>query len=343
MTRSGGTVATISQKNSNLDMNEKLKLDGKFFATLNMGFANTLLKQSFANPNLNYKVDNADIVFHYTSLEKFISIIESQSLYFTNLNYLNDSKEFQHGVDIIKDVIKNYSTTESKSLILEAINKNIQYIYKSPRYIACFSKNGDLLSQWRAYDNHGKGIAVGFETDELDNFHAIDISMKNIEYNESIQKNVITEIITIALNYFEQTKEMFDWKGYDYEYLVSTSIIEFLKEFISTYKHPTFSEEKEFRIEYCVDGNMNKIEDQELMFRATEHLLIPFLKIPFIDSHEVSDSEAPLIKKKKLPIKKIIIGPSLNFDLNSESIQNLLSKNGYKDIEIVESKIPYRL
>lgn len=167
--------------------------------------------------------------------------------------------------------------------------------------------------------------------------------MKNIEYNESIQKNVITEIITIALNYFEQTKEMFDWKGYDYEYLVSTSIIEFLKEFISTYKHPTFSEEKEFRIEYCVDGNMNKIEDQELMFRATEHLLIPFLKIPFIDSHEVSDSEAPLIKKKKLPIKKIIIGPSLNFDLNSESIQNLLSKNGYKDIEIVESKIPYRL
>lgn len=156
MTRSGGTVATISQKNSNLDMNEKLKLDGKFFATLNMGFANTLLKQSFANPNLNYKVDNADIVFHYTSLEKFISIIESQSLYFTNLNYLNDSKEFQHGVDIIKDVIKNYSTTESKSLILEAINKNIQYIYKSPRYIACFSKNGDLLSQWRAYANHGK-------------------------------------------------------------------------------------------------------------------------------------------------------------------------------------------
>jgi Protein of unknown function (DUF2971) len=325
---------------------EKIKLNGDNFAALKMGFAEVLLSQAFANPKLNYKVENSDLVFHYTTLEKFVSIIESQSFYFTNLNYLNDSKEYYHGVDLIIKIIKNYSTTEHKRAILDAVVENITHIYKSPKYIACFSKNGDLLGQWRAYANNGKGIAVGFRTENIPDFHALNISPMNIEYNESVQTNVITEIITIALNYFEEIKEVFDWTGYSYEYLISTQIIETLEVFISTFKHPTFSEEKEFRLEYCVDGNMNKKEDHQLMFRATENLIIPFLKIPYsdpeYDNEYKSLDEQPSLKKK-LPIEKIIIGPSLNFDLNYESIQNLLLTYGYEKIEIVQSEIPYRL
>lgn len=322
---------------------DKIKLDENNFASLKMRLAEVILSQAFANPKLNYKVANADLVFHYTSLEKFISIIESQSFYFTNLNYLNDSKEYHYGVDIIRDVIKKYCVTDTNSAILDAVLKNIKHIYKSPRYITCFSKNGDLLSQWRAYANDGKGIAVGFKTEKLGDFNAIDISQMNIEYNKSTQTNVITEIVTISLNYFEKTKEIFDWTRYDYEYLIATTIIETLETFIPTFKHPTFSEEKEFRIEYCIDGNMNKIEHHQLMFRASENLIIPFLKIPYSDVNNNDSYDELSNLKKKLPIEKIIIGPSLNFDLNYESIQNLLLNYGYKDVEIVQSEIPYRL
>jgi hypothetical protein len=42
-------------------------------------------------------------------------------------------------------------------------------LYKIPNiiqrkmFLTCFSENGDLLSQWRAYGNNGDGVAIGFD------------------------------------------------------------------------------------------------------------------------------------------------------------------------------------
>lgn len=42
--------------------------------------------------------------------------------------------------------------------------------YDEPLYTACFSGNGDLLSQWRGYAGDGTGIAIGFKTKYLKNW-----------------------------------------------------------------------------------------------------------------------------------------------------------------------------
>lgn len=42
------------------------------------------------------------------------------------------------------------------------------YIESSePILIACFSKNGDKLSQWRSYGQDGYGVAIGFGLDKI--------------------------------------------------------------------------------------------------------------------------------------------------------------------------------
>jgi hypothetical protein len=46
---------------------------------------------------------------------------------------------------------------------------------------------------------------------------------------------------------------------------------------------------------------------------------------------------------KKIPISHIIIGPSLDFELNKHSIKDFLSKNGYSNVKIIPSEVPYRI
>lgn len=326
-----------------MEENNKIKLNDSIWANLEYQLANHLLNEAFVNPNLNHKIENSEIVYHYTTLESFISIVESQSFYFTNLNYLNDRKEYDHGVDIILDTLKLHThneTSESKLKILTYVEKNLESVHKSSRYIACFSKNGDLLSQWRSYGNQGKGISVGFKTSDLDYFDGGFINCMNIEYREEFQRKIIYEIIKIILDYFENIKNSIDWIGYNYESLVSKSIVQILEEFISNFKDPSFDEEKEFRLEYKIDGNINENDNNKLFFRSNGSLIIPFYKIEYVDKNDNLSIES---KYKKLPIEKIIIGPSLDYKLNKNSIEIFLSKLGYKNIEIIQSKIPYRI
>ena len=46
---------------------------------------------------------------------------------------------------------------------------------------------------------------------------------------------------------------------------------------------------------------------------------------------------------RQFPIKKLIIGPSLDFESVKLGIEELLRKKDYKDVVIEKSKIPYRI
>lgn len=316
---------------------EKTKIDGDTWASIRYTLSDRILHQCFTNPKLNYQVATAsNLAYHYTTLDKFISILEGQSLYFTNLNYLNDRTEYNHGVDMISDVISKIMPEHPHSDILESIERNIHLIFKSSRYVACFSSNGDLLSQWRAYGNDGQGLAIGFDPMNLENVRNGIISGKYIHYKEEAQKNIIEEIIALSTNYFIGIKAQYDWFDHDYTFLVSKTIIEMLEEFISNFKHPSFEEESEFRLEYTLDGNMNKPERNAIQFRSNGRLIIPYVKLNYGEKEEQKYT-------KRLPIRKIILGPSLDFNLNKLSIEQLLKSMGYIDIEIVQSAIPYRL
>ncbi len=48
-------------------------------------------------------------------------------------------------------------------------------------------------------------------------------------------------------------------------------------------------------------------------------------------------------KIKQLPITDIIIGPSLDFELNKHSIKDFLKKNEYLEVKISPSDVPYRI
>jgi hypothetical protein len=100
----------------------KIEMNHVIWTNINIHLANHLFKESFVNPNLNYKVENTEVVYHYATLDSFLSIVESQSLYFTNLYYLNDRKEYNHGVEIVLDTLKDQAYNETSETVLKIFN-----------------------------------------------------------------------------------------------------------------------------------------------------------------------------------------------------------------------------
>ncbi len=321
----------------------------EYWTCIRMILANDLIKKSLADQRLYHKSELSDIIYHYTSLSGLIGIIESQALFSSNIQFLNDRKEFEYGVELILSTISKLKKKKRNLNILEKVEKNIDLIYKCERYVTCFSLKGDLLSQWRAYGNNGYGISIGFDRFNLTSSLSQYLNEKMIVYNENDQIYSIEKQINWIIEYFENTKELIDWNGYDYDFLVAKEIIEYLEMSISSFKHPSFEDEKEYRIEYEIGGNINKEGKEKLFFKSTDNLVVPYLKLTneykdYISNPDYKENDVhPTFVVKKLPIKEIIIGPSLDFQSNKESISKLLKSNGYENIEIIESDVPYRI
>lgn len=48
-----------------------------------------------------------------------------------------------------------------------------------------------------------------------------------------------------------------------------------------------------------------------------------------------------MCKLQKLPIREIVIGPTLHPGLAQKALDSLLKKNGYPDVLITQSEIPF--
>jgi len=324
---------------------QKIILNDRNWASLKYGLAEFLLKNAFANEKLNHKVKPYETIYHYTDLNGLIAILESQSFYCTNINFLNDRKEFNHGVDLVKENINSITGNKRNKEILKHLKTEIDSILDIDRYVTCFSKNGDLLSQWRSYGNQGKGISIGFAPHEMEESLADEVFGMDIVYNPETQNGIIEEYLKIIPEYFKQNKELFDWGNYNYDFLVAKSTIEFIEGALATFKHPSFIEEEEFRIEYKFDGILNKTKEKEILFRSSDNLIIPYVKLfsKFTEKKHKPDNEKHTDFGTKLPLKEIILGPSLDYEINKVGIKKLLDKTNYKNIEIKQSAIPYRI
>ena len=316
-----------------------------------MELSQKLFFKSTSNGNPKKQLSWPETIYHYTSLQGLKSIIETQKIYCTNINFLNDKKEYKYGVDLIRNIIKRLKDEDLNIQILEMIEKNIDLIFNSERYVTCFSMDGDLLSQWRAYAKYGKGVAIGFDFKLLKTTTAQISSIKRIEYDVNNQNKKIKEFIQIIIQFFEKKNEMIYWEDSTYEESVATIVIKYLEDIIASYKHPSFGEEQEYRFQYVIDGNAQK-GDEEILFRASDTLIIPYIELQpqyntFVedktngkyDDHSVNSIHII----RQFPIKKLIIGPSLDFESVKLGIKELLRKKDYKDVDIEKSKIPYRI
>lgn len=80
-----------------------------------------------------------------------------------------------------------------------------------------------------------------------------------------------------------------------------------------------------------------ELEARLLSYRATDYGIAPYLRLTG-GSEDLAVVEAPA----PLPIRAVAISPSPNGAAAEHSVQRLLHANGYGDVPVVRSTIPYR-
>ena len=98
------------------------------------------------------------VLYHYTTQEGLLGIVSSKEIWATHTQYLNDTREFHHALEILQQ-----ETTDQPVLRDEWY----QIISGANVCVCSFSEDGDSLSQWRAYGGRASGFAIGFSGEYL--------------------------------------------------------------------------------------------------------------------------------------------------------------------------------
>jgi hypothetical protein len=109
-------------------------------------------------------------LFHYTNTSGFQGIVSSKSIWATDYRYLNDTEEFVIGERIVQELAEELRAPMAESpqrWLLEnfaTFHQAMRLTQMTNIFVASFSQEGNLLSQWRAYGARGAGYSIGFST-----------------------------------------------------------------------------------------------------------------------------------------------------------------------------------
>lgn len=275
---------------------------------------------------------------HYTNLQGLVGIVESGGYWLSDLRFLNDAKEFEHGRELALELIDTRIARPRhdpfKAVLQElrgALNQPIHERY----FVASFSKDSDSLEQWRAYASGSDGVALVFENSESTNnafmceprLH----SSRAIYDDGKKKRSILNSISRFSIEY---RKELLSgnrtvscrpdlWANHLLGALTNAFI---------TFKHHAFRTENEVRIVAtfgAIDRSKGKISH-----RVREGRIVPYVNSALF----YGDVSA----RRPLPLREVIVGPVAAQAVTIESVKTFLANSGYVDVLVRPSVIPYR-
>jgi hypothetical protein len=207
-------------------------------------------------------------------------------------------------------------------------------------YLACFCEEGDLLSQWRAYGANGGGFCIGLESRDIGLRTPLkaepDFVLRRVFYTTELLAKLKDELITDTLPHVEGDLAR-STEGSDQQMVIGSYCHFFAQavaEFLFCFKHPTFHEEKEWRAVFVTPGAYDRRASDRVKFRATPSAIVPYVELDLSCSAGANAD--------KLPITKIVHGPTLHPELTKKSLSQLLQHRDYHFVDVEGSSIPYR-
>jgi hypothetical protein len=281
-----------------------------------------------------YIPDPNELIYHYCRPEAFLEIMRTQTVWLSAYYVLNDSAERKWGYSIflkaanqLQEQVGKQFTDKIKAMIQRAYSQTILMI-------SSYSLDPDVLTQWRAYADDGRGFAIGFSPELI----RIPAKPLRVLYDEELQ---IQELLGNLRHTYEYEKSIgfkYDEEFQSHWYNIGLDLC--------AYKNPAFREEKEIRFAHvsglAPEGNSGRIvpagaRDQtgkrlskpaKIHFRITAGVVVPYVALDYSNKGTI------------LPIKEVILGPrNENADSNIEIFLNTM---GMKGIKVRRSNVPYR-
>jgi Protein of unknown function (DUF2971) len=270
------------------------------------------------------------LLHHYTSLDAALSIIQQRDIWLCHCEYLNDGSEISRAASLIKERIAYVQQHSINSRMQQQFyaDVNTGFVSQSQLYEAfVFSmsegKSGingqDILSAWRAYGNHGRGVFISFESQHFIIFSkgAIGFRLSRVIYDDRLQEQIVDELLNEGYKLY---CAMSDPKE------AIKCMVAALMFLMPIMKHPDFGEEKEWRLIY-----LPKDEDpsaSKRKFFVRDDIIVPYYSMQDTSGDKVSTTP---------PIAEIMVGPSTHQALNLRTMEFLRARAVVKG-----SSIPYR-
>lgn len=243
--------------------------------------------------------------YHYTSAVGLIGIFSNRVLWASDCMFLNDRNELHEFEDVCEAVIADNGAGFPRETL-----DGVQAVLDSRRGLSTLSvslsEEGDLLSQWRAYCPREGGYSIGFKPDFWKKLKAsFSFSFLKCIYDEPGQRRALEELIAMM--------EPSTRKGWKDSFELTSRYLRPLM------KHPSFHEEKEWRI-VCLDPT-DIIPG--LKYRPAANLIVPFFEMQ--------------IEGDMLPIEEVVIGPCSDPAMAERGLRKFLAAIQQDQIQIRRS------
>jgi hypothetical protein len=280
-------------------------------------------------------------LYHYTTGVGLRGILQSGVIWLTDIFALNDPSELRHSVNHAEALLHLEARTGHPAATVFA-KRFAEIMMDAPSavahfFVASFSENGDDLGQWRAYGDDGRGIALGFDRELLEQAfvmphgHIIESnSTFPMTYDDALCKRICTGLIKEAIPLIAMPHG---------RHLQNDTINEFMKNLsmqlglavLQTalyFKHEAYNDEREYRF---MQIRAIKARLDDLKFRVGK-------------ASKIRYAEFPWARLGPTALQKVVIGPTADLTAATALIGDLLSGAGVNpgNVEIIGSQIPYR-
>lgn len=297
-----------------------------------------------------------ELLYHCTDQNGLLAILESQAFRATDIRFLNDTEELEHGLRTAISLAKQAfaDAGEDGQKVVEYLQDNLCFWFnKRPVFSVSLTgplkkhetlpdsidDPGDRLSMWRSYSGSGNGYSIGIPKEVTE--YRIDI--EGVDRQEcSYPKDTKEEYLTEILNHFgdllnecnekaiEKTKHgiPYDQAMNEMKTEVNTGFDEILPDLevqIAACKHEGFWEEREWRLTVALPSDDKRVFHTSGRFGITPRV---YFKLRGPDG--------------LLPIKRMVVGPCPHKVEALESLRGLLIQRGYSHVALSSSQIPYR-
>jgi Protein of unknown function (DUF2971) len=257
-------------------------------------------------------------------------IVESRSLWATDIRYLSDAAELTHFLRTLHFVIQGREGMgDDPNGVLKQFDDWLAQRRPAARMVfaASFSTQGDLLSQWRAYCPEAGGVSLGFSFNALFSAaQAASFRVGRCIYDHAEQNELASEILDSILQFASEVGPEHDRAATDKYVHVFEQVEAQLLLVGALLKHPAYKEELEWR---AVSPVLTDDRDPRIQYREGRSMLLPYLTLPIA------------VTGASVPIDTVFVGPTPHPDLATDAVSRFLSGNTIL-AGAFKSVVPYR-
>jgi hypothetical protein len=291
------------------------------------------------------------LLAHYTSIQTVEKILTMEEVWLSNPLFMNDMEELHFGLNvgmhqfqhlsIVEEICGKKKADDARRLISDCFI-NFEKNHALNVSVFCLSEhhpedNDGRLSMWRAYGSDGNGAAIVLNTEHVYKWEGSPLIFAKVDYLsmndrlEKLQKIIVNWCHIVAKNQIPEN--LF--------YLAPTYLFDVLKFFSLTTKHKGFEEEREWRVIYMPERDVNGILKDNFGYVIGNRGVEPKLKLKIAPL-----PGSPINSQISLQnmLNRIILGPCVSSPLAENCFRGMLTQINKPHLaeKVVASTIPLR-